>query len=191
MSAQTTQALGEGVVIRVQGPVIDVEFHGAMPGIHEALRLQRKGNETLMLETEFILDNGEVRTLAMGPTEGVQRGDRAVRTGAPISVPIGEKTLGRIFDVLGRTIDDGPQLTGADVLRGPIHREPPALSEQKSRPEMLETGIKVIDLDCAVHARRQDRHIRRRGRREDRHRQGAHPQHRHRAPRLFGLCRRR
>ena len=146
MSAQITQPLGEGIVIRVQGPVIDVEFHGAMPGIHEALRLQRKGNETLVLETEFVLDNGEVRTLAMGPTEGVQRGDRATRTGAPISVPIGEKTLGRIFDVLGRTIDDGPQLTGADVLRGPIHREPPALSEQKSRPEMLETGIKVIDL---------------------------------------------
>jgi F-type H+-transporting ATPase subunit beta len=146
MNEQPAQAMGEGTVIRVQGPVIDVEFHGAMPDIHEALKIPLKGHESLILEVEFVLENGEVRTLAMGPTEGVQRGDRAVRTGAPITVPIGEKTLGRIFDVLGRTIDDGPQLEGTNVPRGPIHRQPPALSEQQSRPEMLETGIKVIDL---------------------------------------------
>jgi F-type H+/Na+-transporting ATPase subunit beta len=135
----------EGTVIRVQGPVIDVEFQGEVPRVHEALELRREGRETLILETEFVLDNGEVRTLALGPTEGVQRGFRAHRTGAPITVPIGDKTLGRIFDVLGRTIDDGP-LLGPDVPRGPIHRDPPPLSAQKTRPEMLETGIKVIDL---------------------------------------------
>jgi F-type H+/Na+-transporting ATPase subunit beta len=137
---------GEGIVIRVQGPVIDVEFHGELPQIHEALEIPRAGKEPLVLETEFVLQNSEVRSLALGSTDGVQRGARALRTGAPITVPIGEKTLGRIFDVLGHTIDDGPKLDGPDVPRGPIHRQPPPLSEQKSRPEMLETGIKVIDL---------------------------------------------
>ena len=146
MKAQEELQAGEGTVIRVQGPVIDVEFRGEMPGIHEALTLAREGQDPLVLEVEFVLENGEVRTLALGATEGVQRGFRARRTGAPISVPIGEKTLGRIFDVLGRTIDDGPKLDGPDIQRGPIHRQPPALASQKSRPEMLETGIKVIDL---------------------------------------------
>jgi F-type H+-transporting ATPase subunit beta len=141
----TQQASGEGTVIRVQGPVIDVEFKGELPVIHEALELPRAGGDPLVLEVEFVLENGEVRTLALGPTEGVRRGERALRTGAAITVPIGEKTLGRIFDVLGRTIDDGPKL-GKDVPRGPIHRDPPSLASQKTRPEMLETGIKVIDL---------------------------------------------
>ena len=146
MKPHAEPALGEGTVIRAQGPVIDVEFQGELPRIHEALVLSRIGLEPLLLETEFVLDHGEVRTLAMGPTEGVQRGLRAKRTGGPITVPIGEKTLGRIFDVLGHTIDDGPKLDGANTPRGPIHKQPPALSAQRTRPEMLETGIKVIDL---------------------------------------------
>jgi F-type H+-transporting ATPase subunit beta len=146
MKPHAEPALGEGTVIRAQGPVIDVEFHGELPRIHEALMLNRVGLEPLVLETEFVLEHGEVRTLAMGPTEGVQRGQRARRTGGPITVPIGDKTLGRIFDVLGRTIDDGPKLDGPEITRGPIHKQPPSLSAQKSRPEMLETGIKVIDL---------------------------------------------
>jgi len=146
MKPHAEPALGEGTVIRAQGPVIDVEFHGELPRIHEALVLSRVGLEPLLLETEFVLQHGEVRTLAMGPTEGVQRGLRAKRTGGPITVPIGDKTLGRIFDVLGRTIDDGPKLDGPEIPRGPIHKQPPALSEQRTRPEMLETGIKVIDL---------------------------------------------
>ena len=91
------------------GPRVDVEFRDRAPGIHEALEIRTAKGEPLVLETEFVLDNGEVRTLALGPTEGVQRGLRVRRTGAPITVPIGEKTLGRIFDVLGRTIDDGPE----------------------------------------------------------------------------------
>jgi F-type H+-transporting ATPase subunit beta len=143
MSATTTAAQ-EGVVLRVQGPVIDVEFRNETPGIHEALEIPSSQGDPLVLETEFVLDNGEVRALALGPTEGIQRGFRVRRTGAPISVPIGEQTLGRIFDVLGRTIDDGPRLDG--VARSPIHKQPPALSDQRTRPEMLETGIKVIDL---------------------------------------------
>jgi F-type H+/Na+-transporting ATPase subunit beta len=136
--------MNTGKVIRVQGPVIDVEFTGPMPTVYEALELPREGREPLILETEFVLGNGEVRALALGPTEGVQRGMTANRTGAPISVPVGDETLGRIFDVLGRTLDDGPKLVG--TKRGPIHKEPPSLAAQKTRPEMLETGIKVIDL---------------------------------------------
>ncbi|MFI5368757.1 MAG: F0F1 ATP synthase subunit beta [Spirochaetia bacterium] len=139
-------AKAEGTVIRVSGPVIDVEFYGERPQVHEALRLIRANKEPLILETEFVLENGEVRTLAMGAVEGIQRGMRVRRTGDSITVPIGDKTLGRIFDVLGRTIDDGPQLDGADQQRGPIHKQPPSLADQRSRPEMLETGIKVIDL---------------------------------------------
>ncbi len=146
MIAHEENAKAEGTVIRVQGPVIDVEFYGERPQVHEALRLLRANKEPLILETEFVLENGEVRTLAMGAVEGVQRGMRVRRTGDSITVPIGDRTLGRIFDVLGRTIDDGPQLDGSDVQRGPIHKQPPSLADQKSRPEMLETGIKVIDL---------------------------------------------
>jgi F-type H+-transporting ATPase subunit beta len=146
MSAAQNQVLGEGLVIRVQGPVVDVEFSGDLPGIYEALTIEREGADPLVLETELVLENREVRTLALGTTDGLRRGLRARRTGAPLSVPIGEQTLGRIFDVLGRTIDGGPRLDGPDLKRGPIHRQPPALSAQKGRPEMLETGIKVIDL---------------------------------------------
>ncbi|HVO38088.1 MAG TPA: F0F1 ATP synthase subunit beta [Spirochaetia bacterium] len=139
--------LVEGKVVRVQGPVIDVEFRGELPAVHEALHLERGGGAlALVLETEFVLENGEVRTLALGPTEGVRRGTRVQRTGAPVMVPIGEKTLGRIFDVLGRPIDGGASMDDPSIPRAPIHHLPPALSEQRTKPEMLETGIKVIDL---------------------------------------------
>jgi F-type H+/Na+-transporting ATPase subunit beta len=147
MSTNGNSAGIEGRVIRVQGPVIDVEFRGEMPSVYEALRLERGGGASpLVLETEFVLENGEVRTLALGPTEGISRGARVLRTGAPVTVPIGEKTLGRIFDVLGTPIDGGGPVEGPDVKHAPIHRLPPTLSEQRTKPEMLETGIKVVDL---------------------------------------------
>jgi len=147
MNGNGTAASIEGRVIRVQGPVIDVEFRGEIPSVHEALQLERGGGASaLVLETEFVLENGEVRTLALGPTEGISRGARVLRTGAPVTVPIGEKTLGRIFDVLGMPIDGGAPVEGPDVRRAPIHRLPPSLAEQRTKPEMLETGIKVIDL---------------------------------------------
>jgi F-type H+-transporting ATPase subunit beta len=147
MSSNGNSSGIEGRVIRVQGPVIDVEFRGEVPSVYEALHLERGGgNSALVLETEFVLENGEVRALALGPTEGVSRGAKVLRTGAPVTVPIGEKTLGRIFDVLGTPIDDGGPVEGPDVRRAPIHRLPPALAEQRTQPEMLETGIKVVDL---------------------------------------------
>ncbi len=146
-STNGDRAAIEGRVIRIHGAVIDVEFRGELPSVHEALHLERSGaSAALVLETEFVLENGEVRTLALGPTEGIARGARVLRTGSPVTVPIGEKTLGRIFNVLGMPIDSGQPVEGPDVQRAPIHRLPPALSEQRARPEMLETGIKVIDL---------------------------------------------
>lgn len=134
-----------GKVIRISGAVIDVKFEaGNIPEIYEALEIELNG-KTLVLETEFELENFEVRTIAMGPTEGLRRGTQVVRTHHPIEVPIGNDTLGRIFNVLGDTIDGGKKLP-ANVKRDSIHKEAPLLSEQATTPEILETGIKVIDL---------------------------------------------
>src|SRR3989344_8812692 len=115
---------GEGSIIRIQGPVIDVFFKDAVPQIFEALEIiLDKGK--LVLETEFEIGNNEVRTLALGPTEGLRRGQRVRRTKSPIKVPTGEKTLGRIFNVLGETIDGkGPVNVKAGDLE-PIHKPAP------------------------------------------------------------------
>lgn len=135
---------GEGFVIRVQGPVVDLRFKDETPDIYEALTLVNKDGSKLVLETMFQMDNFEVRTIALGSTDGLKRGEKVLRTNAPISVPVGEKTLGRIFNVLGDAIDG---LGAIDTKEySPIHKPSPKLSEQKTTPEVLETGIKVIDL---------------------------------------------
>ncbi len=139
-----TKKQTEGRIIRIQGPIIDVLFEGEVPDIYEALEIELEKGK-LILETEFETGNDEVRTLAMGPTEGLKRGQKVTRTFAPIQVPTGEPTLGRIFNVLGQTIDGDKKLTGK-VKMEPIHKAAPPLSEQSTKPEMLETGIKVIDL---------------------------------------------
>lgn len=135
----------KGVIIRIQGPIVDVRFEKDVPKIYEALKINLGKDKTLILETEFEMGNNEVRTIAMGPTEGLSRGTEVETTGSPISVPIGEETLGRIFNVLGQPIDELKPLS-SKVKTGPIHVSAPALSEQSTKPEMLETGIKVIDL---------------------------------------------
>ena len=136
---------GEGSIIRIQGPVIDVFFKDDVPQIFEALEIMLDKGK-LVLETEFEIGNNEVRTLALGPTEGLRRGQRVRRTKSPIKVPTGEKTLGRIFNVLGETIDGkGPVNVRAGDLES-IHKPAPLLSEQSTELEMLETGLKVIDL---------------------------------------------
>ncbi len=140
----TNNKTQEGVIIRIQGPIVDVLFKGEVPTIYEALEIEVE-TDKLILETEFELGSGEIRALALGPTEGLRRGQKVKRTFAPISVPTGAATLGRIFNVLGQTIDGGPKLS-RDVKLEPIHKQAPALSDQSTRPEMLETGIKVIDL---------------------------------------------
>lgn len=135
---------GEGFVIRVQGPVVDLRFKDETPDIYEALNLVNKDGSKLVLETMFQMDNFEVRTIALGSTDGLKRGDKFLRTNAPISVPVGEKTLGRIFNVLGNPIDGLGSVDSQES--SPIHKPSPSLSEQKTTPEVLETGIKVIDL---------------------------------------------
>ena len=136
-----------GKVVQVIGPVVDVEFHSErLPDIFSALEIDRPGQGRLVLEVQQNLGNGVVRTISMDATEGLQRGAVVRNTGAPISVPVGRKTLGRMFNVIGDPIDGKPQVE--DAPRWPIHRLPPSVAEQETSTQILETGIKVIDLIC-------------------------------------------
>lgn len=143
-----TSTLTKGTIVQVLGAVIDVEFPpDKLPEIYNALTTRIEGaSEDLILEVEQLLGNNWVRCVAMGATDGLQRGVAAYDTGAPISVPVGEKTLGRIFNVLGQAIDNKPQVNDAPHM--PIHRLAPGLEEQASNIEVFETGMKVIDLIC-------------------------------------------
>ena len=136
--------MSSGRIIQIIGAVIDVEFErNSVPKIYDALQVD--GTETT-LEVQQQLGDGVVRTIAMGSTEGLKRGLNVTNTGAPISVPVGTATLGRIMDVLGRPIDEaGPVATES---RLPIHRAAPSYAEQAASTDLLETGIKVIDLLC-------------------------------------------
>jgi len=135
-----------GIIIKVQGPVIDVRFEGEAPKLNEALIVPLPDKSSLTLEVAFITGDNEARTLALGSTDGLSRGMTVERTHGPISVPVGEKTLGRIFNVLGKTIDDNKPLDTEKIKLEPIHKSPPPLVDQQTKPHMLETGIKVIDL---------------------------------------------
>lgn len=137
----------KGTVSQVIGAVVDVAFEGAIPPIYTALEVPRgKGERPLILEVEQHIGAGSVRTIAMDSTDGLRRGMEVISTGAPISVPVGKETLGRMFNVTGDLIDGEGELK--TTKRYPIHREPPAFSEQSTKFEVLETGIKVIDLIC-------------------------------------------
>ncbi len=136
-----------GKITQVVGAVLDVKYvEGKLPEINEAIEITRKDGSKLVIEVAQHLGDDIVRCIAMGPTDGLVRGMDAVATGAPISVPVGENTLGRIFNVLGEPIDEKPAPT--DVEYEPIHRKAPAFEEQSTEAELLETGIKVIDLLC-------------------------------------------
>jgi F-type H+/Na+-transporting ATPase subunit beta len=135
-----------GIIIRIQEAIVDVRFRGEVPQVYEALEVDLGGGKILTLETEFELGSSEVRTIALGPTFGLKRGLSVRRTLKPVQVPVGEKTLGRIFNVLGKPVDGMPELGEKDAGFDPIHREAPLLSEQKPEPEIFETGMKVIDL---------------------------------------------
>jgi F-type H+-transporting ATPase subunit beta len=138
----------KGRVVQVQGAVVDVEFAPAhLPAIYNELRMRIVGREQdLSFEVEQHLGNNRVRCIAMGATDGLQRGVEVVDLGRPISVPVGEKTLGRIFNVLGQVIDNKDEITDAPLW--PIHRPAPSLDDQSIPIEVLETGIKIIDLVC-------------------------------------------
>jgi F-type H+-transporting ATPase subunit beta len=137
-----------GRVIQVVGVVVDVEFKkGGLPPINTALQVELNGQK-LVLEVAQHLSESTVRTVSLASTDGLKRGDEVVNTGAPIQVPVGPATLGRMFNVTGEPIDD---VEGGDFTqKASIHRDPPALSEQSGSIEILETGIKVIDLICPV-----------------------------------------
>ena len=151
--------MATGKVIQITGPVIDVEFPaGELPAIYNALEIRRTAearrgsdgdgtsgdDDTLVVEVQQHLGNNWVRAVAMSSTDGLARGLDVTDTGAAISVPVGESTLGRVFDVLGRPIDGKGDVKASSRL--PIHREPPAFDQMETEAQIFETGIKVIDL---------------------------------------------
>jgi F-type H+/Na+-transporting ATPase subunit beta len=136
-----------GRITQIVGVVVDVEFPSSkLPNIYNALTLEHDGG-TITLEVAQHLSESSVRAISLGSTDGLERGTEVVDTGAPISVPIGEETLGRMFNVTGQPIDGK---AGSFKTRAPIHRAPPALVDQSGKVEILETGIKVIDLICPM-----------------------------------------
>lgn len=136
--------MNKGHIVQVMGPVVDVEFPTAIPAINNALETEVLGQK-LVLEVAMHLGNNIVRTIAMDATEGLVRGTTAYDTGAPITVKVGKETLGRIFNVLGEPIDGKGSISESAMML-PIHREAPTLKELSSNVEILETGIKVVDL---------------------------------------------
>ena len=136
-----------GKITQVVGAVLDIKFkEGELPQINEAIRITRTDGSNLTVEVAQHLGDDTVRCIAMGPTDGLMRGMDAQATGAPITVPVGENTLGRMFNVLGEPIDNKPVPEG--VGYEPIHRPAPEFKEQSTETELLETGIKVVDLLC-------------------------------------------
>lgn len=138
----------KGTIKQIIGAVVDVHFENDLPGIYMALEVKMSDGKKLVLEIQQHIGFNVVRTLAMGSTDGLKRGDEVINTGAGISVPVGEETLGRILNVLGDPIDGGEALKSAK--RYEIHRPAPKFTEQSTKMEILETGIKVIDLICPI-----------------------------------------
>ena len=142
----------KGHIVEVKGPVVDCLFEeGSLPSINEALTIDVNKEDNngigihLTIEVALHIGNNKVRCIAMDSTDGLRRGMEVIATGGAISVPVGEATLGRVFNVLGEPIDHKGEID-KDVPRMPIHREAPKLDELSSNVEIFETGIKVIDL---------------------------------------------
>ena len=137
--------MSKGNIVQVIGTVVDVEFPpDKLPNIYNALETDLEGDK-LVLEVEQLVGNNWARCLALGSTDGLARGQEVIDTGAPVQVPVGDPSLGRLFNVKGEAIDDGEQIP-PDAERWPIHRAAPSFDQQRSTTEILETGIKVIDL---------------------------------------------
>ena len=170
----------QGTIVQVMGPVVDVAFDGgALPELKEALEVELDGRREVMEVAQHV-GGDTVRCIMLSPSEGLGRGMAVTATGAPISVPVGEGVLGRMFNVLGDAIDEkGPVQTSE---KWSIHRQPPAFENQRPVVDIFETGI--------LRQRRKDRPVRRRRRGQDGAHPGADPQHRHRARRLLHLHRR-
>src|SRR5690242_18169819 len=141
--------MNKGKIVQVVGPVVDIEFPDALPGIYNALTVDYKVQEQpikLTLEVQQHLGDKWVRTVSMSGTEGLKRGYEVIDTGDPISMPVGEGVMGRVFDVCGNPVDERGPVRAAKYY--PIHRPAPTLVEQSVSPQVLATGIKVIDLIC-------------------------------------------
>src|SRR5262249_9373099 len=138
-----------GKIVQVVGPVVDVEFPDSLPGIYNALTVEYEAQgrpAKLTLEVQQHLGDKWVRTIAMSGTEGLKRGFEVIDSGGPISMPVGEGVMGRMFDVTGNPIDERGPVEAEKYY--PIHRQPPPLTDQSTSPQVLPTGIKVIDLIC-------------------------------------------
>jgi F-type H+-transporting ATPase subunit beta len=136
-----------GVIEQIIGPVVDVQFTDQLPPIFQALSVEQ-GKQTIVLEVQQHLGGGLVRTIAMDSTDGLKRGQEVSDTGQPIRIPVGEATLGRMFNVLGQVIDGAAEVK--TEITYPLHRPAPKFIEQSTKVEVLETGIKVIDLICPI-----------------------------------------
>jgi len=148
-TSPTGMNMNKGKIVKVLGPVVDVEFPGTLPGIYNALTCEYSVEEkpaAVMLEVQQHLGDKWVRTISMSGTEGLKRGFEVTDSGRPISVPVGEGVMGRVFDVTGKPVDERGPIEAEKYY--PIHRSPPPLVEQSTSPEVLPTGIKVIDLIC-------------------------------------------
>ena len=185
--------MNKGKIVQIIGPVVDVAFTGQLPAIYNALTVEFSppgfGKTKLTLEVQQHLGDGWVRAVAMSNTEGLKRGYEVTDSGGPISMPVGEAVMGRIFNVTGEPVDEqGP--VKADKYN-PIHRAAPALVDQSTSPQVLTTGIKVIDLICPFLKGRGKVGAfeeRRRRQRDCRH-HGTHQQHRQIARRCFDVRR--
>ena len=149
MTGENGQAGNVGTIVEIRGVVIDAVFQGELPAIYNALKIELPSTDgsdsvtTLVAEVQQHVGDGRVRAIAMDATDGLSRGLDVIDTGGPITVPVGEETLGRIFNVLGEPVDKGEPLVGE---RWQIHRDPPSFEDLSPTVEIFETGIKVIDL---------------------------------------------
>ena len=143
--SETITTAKTGFVTQIIGPVIDAVFpSGDLPKIYSAIEVKFEG-KTVVCEVQQLLGDNRVRAVSMSSTDGLQRGVEVLDTGAPISVPVGTQTLGRIFNVLGQPVDElADMVAGSETL--PIHRSAPAFTELETKPSVFETGIKVVDL---------------------------------------------
>ncbi len=136
--------MAKGKVVQVIGTVVDIEFPpDELPALFNSIEIPRNGDK-IVLEVQHHIGNNWARCLSLSPTDGLQRGVEAIDTGAPLLVPVGEATLGRLFNVLGEPLDELGEVKADE--RWPIHRSPPSFEEQETSTQMLETGLKVIDL---------------------------------------------
>merc|ERR1712224_606116 len=137
--------LNKGFVTQIIGPVLDIEFtNGNLPPIYSAIKITLEDGESIIVEVQQLLGDNKVRAVSMRSTDGLKRGVEAVDLGAPISVPVGTPTLGRIFNVIGEPVDEQGDVSYDETL--PIHRDAPAFTELETKPSIFETGIKVVDL---------------------------------------------